>query len=217
MRLLRIDSSLRLDGSVSRAVADTAEDAWRRVATDAEVVRRDLGTDPLPPLWPAAAFAGMTPPDARSAEHRDGLALAATLVDELLAADAVLLAFPLYNFGVPQQIKHWIDLVICDPRANDTSVPLVSGRPAVLVAARGGGYSPGTPREGWDHATSYLERILGDVWGFDVSVVAAELTAATYNPAMAHLRSAAEEQLAAAHRAAAACMTGAAQRVRSAA
>jgi FMN-dependent NADH-azoreductase len=217
MRLLRIDSSLRLDGSVSRAIADTAEEAWRQVASEPEVVRRDLGTDPLPPLWPAAAFAGMTPPDARSAEHREGLALAATLVDELLAADAVLVAFPLYNFGVPQQIKHWIDLVICDPRANDTSVPLLPGRPAVLVAARGGGYSPGTPREGWDHATPYLERILGDVWGLEVSVVAAELTAASYNPAMAHLEDAAEEQLAGAHRSAAACMTAVAQRARPAA
>ena len=53
MRLLRIDTSLRLDGSVSRAVADSAEDAWCRAAPEAEVVRRDLGTDPLPSLWPA--------------------------------------------------------------------------------------------------------------------------------------------------------------------
>jgi FMN-dependent NADH-azoreductase len=217
MRLLRIDSSLRVEGSVSRMIADTAEEEWRRVAPNAEVVRRDLGTDPLPPLWPAAAFAGMTPPDARSREQHQGLALAATLVDEILGADTLLLAYPLYNFGVPQQIKHWIDLVICDPRANDTNVPLVSGRSAVLVAARGGGYAPGTPREGWDHATPYLERILGDVWGFDVSVVAAELTAASYNPAMAHLRAAAEEQLAAAHRSATAYVTAAAQGARSAA
>lgn len=217
MRLLRIDTSLRLEGSMSRAVADSAEEVWCRASQEAEVIRRDLGTDPLPSLWPAAATASVTPPEARTADQRDGLALAATLVDELLAADALLLAVPLYNFGVPQQIKHWIDLIICDPRANDTNVPILPGRPALVVVARGGGYSPGTPREGWDHATPYLERVLGDVWGLDVSVVAAELTAATYNPAMAHLRSAAEEQLAAAHRSASACMTAAAQRARSAA
>ena len=217
MRLLRIDSSIRTDGSVSRAVADTAEAAWRREAPAAEVVRRDLGSDPLPPLWAAAAIARAVAPDARSQEQREGLALAAELVDELLAADALLVAAPLYNFGMPQQIKHWIDLVICEPRANDVNVPLLPGRPALVVATRGGGYAPGTPREGWDHATPYLERILGDVWGLEVSTIAAELTAATYNPAMAHLADAAAAEVAAAHRAAEDVMVAAAHRCRPAA
>lgn len=200
MKLLRIDASLRTHGSVSREIADTAEAAWCRTAPDAAVVRRDLGRRPLPPVWPLAATAPMVPPDARTSQHEAALALAAELVDELLAADAVLLAAPLYNFAVPQQIKHWIDLVICDPRANDVSVPLLPGRPAIVAVARGGGYGPGTPRDGWDHGTPYLRRILADVWGLDVTIVAAELTAASDNPAMAHLRDAAATQLATAHR-----------------
>ena len=56
---------------------------------------------------------------------------------------------------------------------------------------RGGGYGAGTPREGWDHATPYLLRILGDVWGADVTLVEAELTLADVVPAMAELRDAA--------------------------
>ena len=56
---------------------------------------------------------------------------------------------------------------------------------------RGGGYGAGTPREGWDHATPYLLRILGDVWGADVTLVEAELTLADVVPALAELRDAA--------------------------
>jgi FMN-dependent NADH-azoreductase len=194
MRLLRIDTSIRTDGSVSRAVADAAESAWREASPEAVVVHRDLGAAPLAPVWPDAAAASMTPADARTAVQRDALAVAAELVDELLAADAVLVAMPLYNFCVPQQLKHWVDLVICDARAADVNVPLLPGRPALLVAARGGGYAPGTPRAGWDHATPWVQRILGDVWGLDLTVAAAELTAAGFNPAMAHLRDAAAAQ-----------------------
>ncbi|MGH3589013.1 MAG: flavodoxin family protein, partial [Pseudonocardia sp.] len=62
------------------------------------------------------------------------------------------------------------------------------GRPVTLAIARGGGYGPGTPREGWDHATPYLERIFGDVFGGDVTAVAAELTLADVKPEMADLR-----------------------------
>jgi FMN-dependent NADH-azoreductase len=217
MRLLRIDASLRTEGSVSRALADAAEAAWRAAAPDAEVVRRDLGGAPLPPVWPAAAFAGRMPPAARTSEQRVGAALAAALVDELLCADAVLLAAPLYNFGVPQQVKHWVDLVICDPRANDVNVPLLPGRPGLIVVARGGGYGPGTPRDGWDHSTPYLQRILGDVWGLELTTVAAELTAASYDPAMAHLAAAAAAQFDAARSAAQEAMAAAAAGVRRAA
>ncbi|MGC0416677.1 FMN-dependent NADH-azoreductase [Embleya sp. AB8] len=196
MKFFRLDSSIRVEDSVTRALADLVEAEWTRAHPDAEFVRRDLGRRPLPAIWPAAA-AGLTiAPDARTDEQRVAAALAAELTDEFLAADAYLIAVPMYNFGVPQQVRHWIDLIITDPRADDVNLPIVPGRPAVLVEATGGGYSPGTPREGWDHLTPYLHRILGDVWGLDVLTVRAELTAADTNPAMTHLRPLARQTLA---------------------
>jgi FMN-dependent NADH-azoreductase len=71
-----------------------------------------------------------------------------------------------------------------------------------VVVSRGGGYGPGTPREGWDHGTGWLVRILRDVWGADVSVVEAELTLAEVVPAMAELRPLAAQKRAEAHEAA---------------
>jgi FMN-dependent NADH-azoreductase len=106
---------------------------------------------------------------------------------------------PLYNFGVPAHVKAWVDLLLTDPRLGPAGDQPLTGRPAVLVAARGGGYGPGTPREGWDHATPWLRRIFADVLGLDLSVAEAELTLAGVNPAMAELRPLAEQSLRDAH------------------
>ncbi len=104
----------------------------------------------------------------------------------------------MYNFGVSQHFKTWLDLVITDPRLATGSTTL-AGRPAFLVTARGGGYGAGTPREGWDHATSWMRRILEDVWGLDLDVIETELTLAEVTPQMAELRDLAREQLAESH------------------
>lgn len=199
MILFRLDSSIRREGSVSREVADTLQAAWSGRHPDGTVVRRDLTADPLPAdAWTAAATGGRTPQDARTSAQRDALALAATLADELISADAAVIAAPLYNFGVSQHLKTWIDLLITDPRFAPGTRPL-AGRPLTLVVARGGGYGAGTPRAGWDHATPYLLRIFADVLGADVTVVEAELTLADVNPAMADLRGAARANLERAH------------------
>lgn len=123
------------------------------------------------------------PPEERTPEQQTAADLAATLVDELLDADAILLAVPLYNFGVSQHIKTWIDLINSDPRVG-MSEPLLAGKPVVLATVRGGAYGPGTPREGWDHSTPYLKRILEDAWGADLTVVEREFTLVGVNPAL---------------------------------
>lgn len=121
-----------------------------------------------------AVAAGMTPEADRTPEQHAAVNLAAELADELLEADAVLLAVPLYNFGVSQHAKAWFDLVITDPRGQQG--PLLKDKPVVLATVRGGAYGAGTPREGWDHSTSHLRRILADVWGADLTVVEREFT-----------------------------------------
>lgn len=215
--LLRVDSSFRTEGSASRAVADTAERAWQAQHSQGTVVRRDLGANPLPAeAWGLAVGSRFTPPEARTPEQLEALALSETLADEILAADTVLVAAPLYNFGVPQFLKTWIDLLISDPRLGPGSTEL-AGKPALLVIARGGGYAEGTPRHGWDHSTPYLQRIFADNFGMEVSTTAVELTLAGVNPAMADLIGVAEQSLATAHAEAGAHGTRLAERLRFAA
>jgi FMN-dependent NADH-azoreductase len=186
--LFRLDSSIRTEGSVSREVADAVERAYLEQHRDDTVVRRDLVADPVPAdAWPTAVGAGMTPEDQRNDAQDGAVALATRLADEVVSADAVIVAAPLYNFGVSQHLKAWMDLLITDPRFAPGTAPL-AGKPVALVVVRGGGYGQGTPREGWDHATGWMRRILADVWGGDVTVVETELTLADVVPAMAELR-----------------------------
>jgi FMN-dependent NADH-azoreductase len=197
MTLFRLDASMRADSSVSRRVADVVEAGWRHGRPGSDVVRRDVGRTPLPAdAWPHAVAAGGASPSDRTSEQATATALAAQLVDELERADAYLFAVPLYNFGVPHTFKTWVDLAITDPRLRPGSEPLLQGRPAVLVAVRGGGYGPGTPREGWDHGTPWVRRILSDVFRLDLEIVETELTLAPVNPALAELVPLAERSLA---------------------
>lgn len=182
MTLFRLDASIQVEGSASRALGDLIEKTWRESETDAQVVRRNIGLEPLPSdAWALAVTANRTPEADQTPDQLDAATLARTLVDELIDADALLLTVPLYNFGVSQHLKTWVDLIITDPRMS--SQPL-KGKHAVLAMVRGGAYGPGTPRDGWDHATAWILRILRDVWGLDVVVVEREFTLVGVNPAL---------------------------------
>ena len=194
MSFYRLDASIRVEGSHSRAIADIVEQEWRNAHPGEPVIRRHVGVDPIPATaWATAVFAGCTPEESRTDEQRAALALAATLTDELIAADALLFAVPLYNFGVSQHFKTWVDMVITDPRMAAGAQPVLAGKPAVLVTVRGGNYQPGTPREGWDHATGWMRRILADVWHLDLKVVETEFTLVGVNPALDQFKDLARE------------------------
>ncbi|HEX4467758.1 MAG TPA: NAD(P)H-dependent oxidoreductase, partial [Solirubrobacteraceae bacterium] len=172
MRLFRLDASIREEGSHSREIADIVEQEWREAYPDGQVTNREIGVDPLPSdAWATAVAAKAVAEDARSAEQQRAVALAATLTDELEAADALLFAVPLYNFGVSQHFKTYVDLIVTDARMAAGAEPAIAAKPAVLATVHGGYYAAGTPREGWDHATGWMRRILADVWKLDLLVV----------------------------------------------
>jgi FMN-dependent NADH-azoreductase len=194
MTLFRLDASIRIDGSTSRALGDIVEREWRAGHPHAAVTRRHLGSDPIPSTsWSDAVAGSMTPADARTLDQQTAAALAATLTDELVGADALLFAVPLYNFGVSQHFKTYVDLVVTDPRMAPGQPSAIAGKPAVLVTVQGGNYAAGTPREGWDHATAWMRRILEDVWQLDVEVVTREFTLVGVNPALDQFTEIAEE------------------------
>jgi FMN-dependent NADH-azoreductase len=185
MSLFRLDASIRVEGSHSREIADIVEREWQSHQPTTEIVRRHVGADPIPATaWADAVLGSWTPEESRSPGQKAAAALAAEAVDQLVAADALLFAVPLYNFGVSQHFKAWVDLVISDPRMGAGVEPVIAGKPAVLVVVRGGSYADGTPREGWDHATAWMVRILRDVWQLDLKVVESEFTLVGVNPAL---------------------------------
>tara|TARA_A100001391_G_scaffold181525_2_gene147547 strand:- start:108 stop:761 length:654 start_codon:yes stop_codon:yes gene_type:complete len=198
--LFRLDASIRNEGSVTRAIADTLQSALVSDGADISLSRREIGLSPLPSTaWADAVFAPHTAPEQRTASQTSSLQLATELADELIKADAYVFALPFYNFGVSQHFKTWADIVLTDPRLASGVESPIKGRPAQLIVARGGGYGPGTPRHGWDHGTAWYRRILADIWMLDLELVECELTLADVNPAMESLRGMAAENLANAH------------------
>jgi FMN-dependent NADH-azoreductase len=186
MSLFRLDASILPGTSASAELAGVIEAEWTAARPGSLVVRRDLGSNPLPAdAWALATTAGFAPEEQRTPAQREALALATTLAAELEDAEAVLLAVPLYNYGISQHFKAWVDLIIAGAGA---ATPVLKGKPTVLVTVRGGGYGPGTPREGWDHSTPYMRRVLADMWEADLTIIERELTLAGINPALDALK-----------------------------
>ncbi len=182
MTILRVDASIQGERSASSALADIVTAELVAGRPDEAVVRRHLGAEPLPAdAWALAVSAGFVPAESRTPEQVEAAELAASLAAELTAADAAVLALPLYNWGVSQHAKAWIDLVIAGATPG---AALLAGTPVVLITTRGGSYAPGTPKEGWDHGIDYLRRIVGEVWGADLTVIEREFTLVGVNPAL---------------------------------
>jgi FMN-dependent NADH-azoreductase len=181
--LLHIDSSAAGSESVSRSVADVFRAEW-----NGDVIHRDLAAEPVPPITADQVIARSIDPTQLSTELKNATALQDQLIDEFFAADAYLFTVPLYNFSVPAVFKAWIDqIVVIGKTLLPGTTPPTAGRRAVVVSARGGGYSPGAPNHGKDLALPWLDLILGEALGLDVRFIAPELTLAPTVPAMESL------------------------------
>jgi FMN-dependent NADH-azoreductase len=200
--LLHIDSSIRLEGSVSREVTAAFTEHWRKANPDGKVNYRDLAVNPVPHLTAAGYFAAFTPAEERTPEQVAGWATHQELADELLSADEVVIGAPMYNFSIPDSLKSWLDHVISPatmPNRETGEAPL-AGKRFVVVHARGGAYGPGTPREDFEFQERYLRKVFNSL-GVEAGVtfVAAEMTLADANPALAEFKDFKQESLANAH------------------
>lgn len=200
--LLHVDSSFQTDASVTRALTARARERWLDAHPGGTVTYRDLGADPVPHIDTASGLARMVPADVHTPEQAASWALSVALIEELRAADTIILGLPLYNFGPPSSVKAWVDHLIAPGLSVDhaTHTGLLGGRDLIVLASRGGGYGPGTPREGWDHAEPWLPHGLS-LTGLEPRFITAELQLAHTTPAMKDLIPMAEESLAAAERA----------------
>lgn len=168
MTILHIDSSARLQNSVSR---DLSAHIVARVG--GSVLRRDLAK-PLPHIDAAWVESNFTPAAQRSTAQAEILALSDMLIDEIRKADTIVIGMPVYNFGIPAALKAWVDLVA---RAGVTfkytetgPVGLLSDKRAVLAVATGG-----TPvGSEIDFATSYMTHFLEFLGIHDVKTIAAD-------------------------------------------
>ena len=186
--LLHIDSSIRGEQSISRRLTARAAAAWRASHPGGTVTYRDLGSDPLPHFDTAGGLARLVPPEERTPGQETSWELSRELIAEIREADTILLGLPLYNYGAPSSVKAWVDHLIAPGLSFDpaTGAGLLGEREFLVLASRGGGYTGGAPREGWDHAETWLPHGVA-ITGLEPRFITAELTLAGSTPAMAEL------------------------------
>jgi FMN-dependent NADH-azoreductase len=150
----------------------------RRRDPGATVKVRDLGREPLPHIDDDFVAATRGPAGAQTDEQRALLARSDALVDELLAADVIVIAAPMINFTIPSNLKAWIDYVARAGRTFRYSEKgpegLVTGKHVILVPARGGVYPADAAL---DFQVPYLKSVLGFLGMTDVAVIEVEGTA----------------------------------------
>lgn len=173
-RILVIESSARQQGSVSRELTQQFIANWQAAHPTDQVQVRDLAAEPVPHLDATLLGGWMTPSEQQNDAEKAALARSNQLTDELLAADVLVLAAPMYNFAIPSTLKAWLDHVL---RAGVTfkytetgPQGLLTGKRAFVLTARGGIYAGSA----LDHQEPYLRQTLAFIGIHDVQFIHAE-------------------------------------------
>lgn len=178
MNLLHIDSSILGDHSVSRQISAAAVAALTAAQPDIAVTYRDLDAAPAPHQSGALLAARATPADQRTPSQARDIAEADAILEEFLAADVVVLGAPMYNFGIPSQLKSWIDHLAVAGRTfrySEAGVEgLAGGKRVILASSRGGFYGPDSPAAGLQHQESYLRGFFAFIGVTDVETIGVE-------------------------------------------
>ena len=174
MNILHIDSSILGDHSVSRQLSAAIVARLREIDPSAVVTRRDLAAHPLPQYTGAIAAGRGLPVGERGADVVE----LDTVLDEVLSAATIVIGAPMYNFGLPSQLKTWLDAISVAGTTftYDDQGPkgLLGGRRVLVASARGGLYGADTPMASLDHQETYLRGFFGFLGIADLEIIRAE-------------------------------------------
>jgi FMN-dependent NADH-azoreductase len=178
MKLLHVDSSIQGESSVSRQLTAAIRARLLQGNPDASVTYRDLAVQPLPQYNSEAVAANRTPAGAPPGADSHALGLLQVALDEVLAADVVIVGAPMYNFGVPAQLKAWVDS-ICVPgktfRYSEKGPEGLLGDKRIIIgSSRGGVYAKDSPMAALEHQETYLRAVFSFLGVKRIEVVRAE-------------------------------------------
>jgi FMN-dependent NADH-azoreductase len=172
--LLQLDAS-PLETSISRELAREFVATWKTANPNGTVIYRDLSALTPAPISQAWVHAVFTPADSRSAEQKALLAPSDELIQELEAANEIVIGVPMHNFSIPSSLKLWIDQIVRAGRTfsygADGPRGLLTGKKATLIVASGGVYSPESPAAALNFVDPYLKAVLGFLGITDVRIV----------------------------------------------
>src|ERR1700722_1295300 len=178
MRLLHVDSSILGSNSVSRMLSAEIVTAERHRHHGLHVVYRDLAAEPLQHITGEHLAAGQAGQGELPAALQHDLAQGDAALDEFLAADIVVIGVPMYNFGVPSQLKAWIDRLAVKGKTftytEHGPQGLAGGKKVLIASSRGGLYGADTPGALLDHQETYLRAVFGFLGITDITFIRAE-------------------------------------------
>jgi FMN-dependent NADH-azoreductase len=184
MKVLHIDSSISGDRSISRQLTASIVERFKNATPGIEVTYRDVAASPVPQhsqsLLALKFNQAAAEPGGDHAGHESDRDLAAinAVLDEFLAADIVVLGAPMYNFGIPSQLKAWIDCLAAPGKTFSYSASgpegLCGGKRVIVASSRGGLYSPPSPMATFDHQENYLTGFFGFIGIHNVEFIRAE-------------------------------------------
>ena len=181
--LLHLDASPRGERSLTRRLSQQFVDAWLAQRPDDRVIARDVGRQPPPFIdeaWIAGAF---TPPAQRTTEQQAALRVSDELIDELVAADVIVLGVPMHNYGMPAALKAWLDNVMridrtftFDLARGDYPIEsMLHGKTLVVLSSRGEfGFAPGGARAAKNQLDPHLAAVAPYLGVADSHLVAIE-------------------------------------------
>jgi len=177
--LLCVNSSVRKEGSRSRALVDIFAGIWRENYPSEEILWRDVGENT--PSHPSAEYtvANYTPPEQRTKEMVAALQESDQLIDEISAAEHLVFGVPMYNFCVPSTLKAYIDNLVRVGRTFGVTPDggfegLLVGKKMLVVSTKGAVYEKGTPMESFDHVEPYMRTVFGFMGITNMQFVAAD-------------------------------------------
>jgi FMN-dependent NADH-azoreductase len=173
--LLYLDASPRGERSASRRLGAKYLAAWQAAHQGAPVVTRDLGRTPPPFVTEAWVEGAYAPADQQSPAARDAMAISNAYVDELLAANEVVIATPIYNLSIPAMLKAWIDQIVRAGRTFNRGsggfVGLAGGKRVTVIVSSGGDLRPSGPGAAYNFVEPYLRTVFGFIGITDVRFV----------------------------------------------
>ncbi len=177
MKLLHIDSSILGGYSVSRQLSAEAVAQLTAGRSETEVTYRDVAANPIPHLSGGYLAALQSAEADRTPELQADIALGTEVLEEFIAADIVVIGAGLYNFGIPSQLKAWIDRVLVAGKTfkyvEGKPTGLVPGKRILLTIARGGIYSSESPTASFEHTETYLKTAFAFI-GLNAEAIVAE-------------------------------------------
>jgi FMN-dependent NADH-azoreductase len=175
LHLLHLDSSPRGSRSISRVLTEEFIARWLQVHPQDVVTYRDVGRYPVPPVDEAWIAASFSKSEALAPELANALKISDELIDELLVADRYVFGVPMYNFGIPANLKAYIDQIV---RVNRTFTSdwqgLLTDKKMLIITARGGSYSTDAVAGQFDFQEPYLRAIFEFIGVTDITFIHAE-------------------------------------------